>query len=266
MALVAEDDFSGSGSKTSVHSSHQTPGRRLLSGATTATPGSPPKSESIEPDSSPRSGQLHDSGLKVPSSAGIGLPRAVHNDSIGSFSMSVSQPADPLPAAPGQPRELRGRAGESRSGNTSPRRVEQSGAGRSGPAPLPTVNVDAPESNTLGLRRASPNISDAQPQPPLSRENSTAVVTDAISSLPPSPRSRSGQSALNSRSNSTANNSSDSDAALKRREDVSRILERIRAKKEKGQRSGVGTPTTETAASPSSSSRQGSEDPSFTME
>ncbi|KAL7696208.1 hypothetical protein NQL31_005645 [Lotmaria passim] len=195
---------------------------------------------------------------------------AAENGTIESFSMGVSQPADPLPAAPDQSRSLPGRTGESRSGGTSPRRVVQGGSGSSEPAPLPTVNVDAPELNTMWLRRASPkpaalpDVSDGVP--PLPRGASTPVVTEAISSLPSSLRSRSTQSSARSPSSSTLNNSPPSEAAARRREDVTRILERIRAKREQEQKFGAAIPVTATAASPTSSSRYESEDPSFNGE
>jgi hypothetical protein len=128
------------------------------------------------------------------------------------------------------------------------------------------VNVDAPESNTLGLpRRASPHpapSSNLSMEPlQLPRGSSTPIAADAVSSLPSSSRSRSGQSLVHSRSNSTLNNSPNSEAAAKRREDVTRILERIRAKRVQEQKSGAGTPTTATVASPTSFSRHESEDP-----
>jgi hypothetical protein len=285
--VVAADDDVEVTTAPRTEAGSTSAGSKININASQQTPGNPPKSESLDTPPSPSSSspwqlqQHQDSVTVLPavevsavsdaisqSSSGIGLPHDVRNDNISSLSMSMSQPADPLPASPGQPQGPPGRAGgrESRSGGTSPRRVGQGGSGSEEPAPLPTVNVDAPESNTLGLpRRASPHpapSSNLSMEPlQLPRGSSTPIAADAVSSLPSSSRSRSGQSLVHSRSNSTLNNSPNSEAAAKRREDVTRILERIRAKRVQEQKSGAGTPTTATVASPTSFSRHESEDP-----
>ncbi|KPI84308.1 hypothetical protein ABL78_6631 [Leptomonas seymouri] len=277
--LAAEDDLTGSDSQISTNALHEMTSHHLSSDAATATPGSPLRSEKRDtPSSQPYQKELSVGPAAVVaaaaslqslprprSSTGIGLPHTGNSDTIGSFSMGMSQPADPLPAAPGQPRELPGRAAESRSGATSSRlAAQQRGLGSSEPAPLPTVNVDAPESNTLGLRRASPmpaaspTLSDA---PLIARKSSTPAVTDVATSTSSSVRSRSGQTEAHNHSDSAA-----SGAGTKRREEVARILERIRVKREQELKPEADSPTTATAASLTSSLRHDSEDASFTEE
>ncbi|CAJ1992407.1 hypothetical protein conserved [Leishmania donovani] len=222
------DDSLRCNSKVSANTMSETPGSRLPSIASTAAPESP----------------MH---ALEELSAALRLPGVMRSDTPGNVGSAVSPLAEPLQAAPVHARELPARAGNS----AVPRSSPHEGAS---PAPLPGVNVDAPESNTLNLERASPRSA-----PPVAAQAPPSTIS--------TPRSRSGgREGPASVRNSTPTEPPVSDeAAARRREDVANILKRIKAKKEQEQKrsSEVGTPTSPTWSESASSGTKDVDSPSM---
>ncbi|KAK7197598.1 hypothetical protein NESM_000710400 [Novymonas esmeraldas] len=214
---VVSEELARSASKTSANTASSTPARRLPSITSTVAPGSP-------------------SRLLDEPTAGLGLPGETRTDVPGLTDAAVSLPAEPVQSAPQQTREPPSRAGSGA--------AQLSGAGpRDTPAPaaLPTVNVDVPGSNTLGLRRNSSqpaSISASAGVDGTSRSASSPVAAHTPSAAASTPRGRSGgarDGAQSIRSSTPTESPLSDEAAAKRREDVAKILERIRAKKEQDQ-------------------------------
>ncbi|KAG5493826.1 hypothetical protein JKF63_01658 [Porcisia hertigi] len=208
---VDDVDLLRSDSKITANTSSSTPAHRLPSITSTATPGSPLRAME----------RSHEA---------FGLPGVICDDKPENLGSSHSFPAELPQAVLEHPRELPSRAGR----KTAPHSGPREGAA---PAPLPAVNVDTPESNTLNLRHDSP--------PPASLMGETATTDRGRSpsspavAVEPSPMTSTPRSAVTSQDgqpgmpNSTLTERGvPDDAAARRREDVANILKRIRAKKE----------------------------------
>ncbi|KAG5468148.1 hypothetical protein LSCM1_02122 [Leishmania martiniquensis] len=240
--IVHIDDPLQSGSKLRANLMPSAPTSRLPSIASTAAPGSP---------------------LRVLEelSGGLNLPDEMHNSTPAHGGSVVSVLAEPLREPPRHSRELSARAGNS----IPPRRSPNEEAA---PAPLPTANVDAPESNTLNLQRASPGPSPSIAEATTSdgnRSSGSPLGAQAPSSTISTPRSGSGapEATASAWSSIPAEQPVPDEAGARRREDVARILKRIKRKKEQGRTvcSEMGTPTSPTASELSSTRLEDADSP-----
>ncbi|KAG5468560.1 hypothetical protein CUR178_01392 [Leishmania enriettii] len=236
------DDPLRSDGKLSANIPSSAPESRLPSIASTAAPSSP---------------------LRVLEelSGALNLPDEMRSNTLAHGDNVVSILVERLQAPPGHSRELSARTGSS----AVPRRSPNEGAE---PAPLPTANVDAPESNTLDLRRASqrpsPPIAEAA-TPDGNRSSSSPAAAQAPASTISTPRSGSAgrDGPANVWSSIPMEQSMSDEAAARRREDVARILKRIKMKNEQGRKacSEMGTPTSPTASELSSARLEDMESP-----
>ncbi|KAG5491510.1 hypothetical protein JIQ42_01413 [Leishmania sp. Namibia] len=236
------DDLLRSDGKLSANIPSSAPESRLPSIASTAAPSSP---------------------LRVLEelSGALNLPDEMRNNTLAHGDNVVSVLVERLQAPPGHSRELSARTGSS----AVPRRSPNEGAAL---APLPTANVDAPESNTLDLQRASPRPSPSIAEattPDGNRSSSSPAAAQAPASTISTPRSGSaGRDGPASVWSSIPMEQPMSDeAAARRREDVARILKRIKMKNEQGRKacSEMGTPTSPTASELSSARLEDMESP-----